>query len=582
MLLELRIENFAIIDQLDMHFGPGLTILTGETGAGKSIIVDAVEAILGGRADAAMVRSGAEYAFIEAVFDLNNESLNNIQSYLESEGLLDNADQFSLGREIRVAGRNIARINGRSVSLAQLREIGEQLIDVHGQSEHLSLLKVRQHIQLLDRYSYTQSHLSVEEHQGRYRDLYRKWKDIEAQIEKIQKSERDAARRADMLNYQINEIQSAQLTIGEEENLTEERNRLANSEAISKLVQECLYLLDEGSPEASAATDLIGQVVRSLGGLTNLDPTQKSQYERSQFLFEELNDLANNLRSYLETIEFNPKRLNWLEERISLIDNLKRKYGDTIQDVLKFLENAALELDTITHSEERLEELLEERRTLLNQLGVEGEAMSSRRKLAGASLAEAMETELNELNMAGARFQVSFKMQEDEHGVQLSDGRKVAFGPHGLEQVEFLIAPNPGEGYKPLAKIASGGETSRLMLALKNVLTKADWIPTLIFDEIDQGIGGRIGVVVGEKLWNLGIDHQVFCITHLPQLAAFGNQHLAVEKHVSDGRTTTRIWSLDGESRIQELAEMMGEVSEGTLHSARELAELVRKKQAGA
>jgi len=582
MLLELRIENFAIIDQLDMHFGSGLTILTGETGAGKSIIVDAVEAILGGRADAAMVRSGAEYAFIEAVFDLKNEALNQIRSYLENEDLLDIEDKFMLSREIRVAGRNIARINGRSVSVAQLREIGDQLIDVHGQSEHLSLLKVRQHIQLLDRYSYTQPDLSVQEHQHRYRNLYRKWKDTEAQIEKIQKSERDAARRADILNYQINEIQSAQLTIGEEENLTEERNRLANSEAISKLVQECLYLLDEGSPETSAATDLLGQAVRNLSGLVNLDPTQKTQHERSQYLFEELNDLANNLRSYLEAIEFNPKRLNWLEERISLIDNLKRKYGDTIQDILNYLENANLELDTITHSEERLEQLLEEIQLLLNQLGSVGEAMSTKRRLAGVSLAKAMEAELSELNMVEARFQVSFKVQEDEGGVQLSDGRKVAFGPHGLEQVEFLIAPNPGEGYKPLAKIASGGETSRLMLALKNVLTKADWIPTLIFDEIDQGIGGRIGVVVGEKLWNLGLDHQVFCITHLPQLAAFGNQHLAVEKHVSDGRTTTRIWSLDGESRIHELAQMMGDVSEGTLISARELAELVKKKQAGA
>lgn len=582
MLLELRIENFAIIDHLEMHFGSGLTILTGETGAGKSIIVDAVEAILGGRVDSTMVRSGAESAVIEAVFDLNNRSLNSVRSYLEREGFLDNEDQFILGREIRVAGRNIARINGRSVSLSQLREIGDQLIDVHGQSEHLSLLKVSEHIHLLDRYSYTRPDLSVQENQDQYRKIYRKWKETETQIEKIQKSKRDAARRVDMLNYQINEIQSAQLKIGEEEQLSEERNKLANAEAISKLIQECLYLLDEGSPESSAATDLLGQIVRNLSGLVNLDPTQKNQHERSKFIFEEMSDLANNLRDYLETIEFNPKRLNWLEERINLIENLKRKYGESIQDVLLFLENAVLELDTITHSEERLESLLEERENLLSRLSIEGEAMSRNRRLAGSSLAEAMEAELNELNMAGARFQVSYKQQDDESGILLSDGRKISFCPQGFEQIEFLIAPNPGEGFKPLAKIASGGETSRLMLALKNVLTKADWIPTLIFDEIDQGIGGRVGVVVGEKLWHLGLDHQVFCITHLPQLAAFGNQHYAVVKHVLDGRTTTRIWSLDGASRLNELAQMMGEVSEGTLHSARELAELVNKKKAGA
>lgn len=582
MLNELRIENFAIIDNLDLHFGSGLTTLTGETGAGKSIIIDAVETILGGRADTTMVRSGVERAAVEGVFHINQASRGEIMSILEREDLLEDGNYLTLGREIRLAGRNVARVNGRSVSVSLLRELGEYLIDVHGQSEHLSLLKVGQHRTLLDRYTFTDAAFSVEADLAAYRKTYHRLIDVLDLIKHLQQSERDAARRTDTLTYQIEEIQAAQLQPGEEDELRQERDRLANAESLAKLVQESLVFLDEGTPEASAINDLLGQVVNSLASLVRLDPSQTTLHEKSLSLFEDTNDLAKGLRGYLETIDFNPKRLNSVEERLSLIDSLKRKYGDSIQDVLDFAVEAKDELDNITHAEERLEELAAERELLQTRLGTEGEALAKKRRTAGEKLSLDMERELADLNMSGARFTIDYQGRDDPDGVPLSDGKRVAYGPHGLERVEFLIAPNPGEGFKPLARIASGGETSRLMLALKNVLNQADRIPTLIFDEIDQGIGGRVGTVVGEKLWTLARQHQVFCITHLPQLAAFGDHHYQVLKHITEGRTTTRVQPLEGDARVVELAQMMGEVSEGTLHSARELEQLVNTKTTGA
>jgi DNA repair protein RecN (Recombination protein N) len=293
--------------------------------------------------------------------------------------------------------------------------------------------------------------------------------------------------------------------------------------------------------------------------------------EQSQLLFDQLTDLARDLRAYLEGIEFNPKRLDLVEERLNLIHGLKRKYGDSIPAILSYAENARQQLETISNASERIEELQVQEERLLEELGRRGLALSQKRKAAAQSLKEDMERELMDLRMAGAQFSVDFQEQPDPEGVPVGKGERLAFTATGLERVEFLIAPNPGEGLKPLVKIASGGETSRLMLALKNVLARADNVPTLIFDEIDQGIGGRVGTTVGSKLWHLARFHQVLCITHLPQLAAFGEQHLHVEKRAQTDRTLTVVEDLKGEARLKELAEMMGELSEGTLQSAREM-----------
>lgn len=578
MLVELHIENFAIIEQLDVLFKPGLITFTGETGAGKSIIIDAVETILGGKAEANQVRSGAERASVEAVFRIPEAGRTSLHEILTRQDLLDEPDYLTLGREIRLNGRNVARVNGRSVSTALLRELGEFLVDVHGQSEHLSLLHVNQHLGLLDRYAATDPHSSIQKLLNAYRQTYQRLQSVQRELVKTRQDERDAARRVDMLTYQIKEIEATHLRPGEEEELGDERNRLANAEGLASLTQEALIALDEGSPESPAATDLLGRVTHALASLVRLDPSQTTLSEHAQTLFDNLSDLSRNLRSYLEAIEFNPKRLDQVEERLNVIHNLKRKYGDSIPAILEFATNAQRHLTEITHAAERLQELEEEQTRLMTQLGQDGYALSQKRHAAAQKLEEAIKTELNDLNMSGADFKVDFQQQTDMLGVPLPDGQQVAFTASGVEKVEFLIAPNPGEGFKPLVKIASGGETSRLMLALKNVLAMADHIPTLIFDEIDQGIGGRVGGVVGQKLWQLGRQHQVLCITHLPQLAAFGEQHFCVEKHIQSGRTTTQVKLLQGQERLVELAQMLGNLSEGTLQSAQELIAIAEKQ----
>jgi DNA repair protein RecN (Recombination protein N) len=581
MLVELNIDNFAIIDHLRLTLRTGLIAFTGETGAGKSIIIDALETLLGGRADANLVRSGSERASVEGVFRIPPQLQESLHAILKKEELLDDPDWVTLAREIRTNGRNIARVNGRSVTTSLLRELGEYLVDVHGQSEHLSLLRVSQHLALLDRYAASQAQESASKNGkpepsiqlliAQYQATYHKIREVQRQLATLRLSESDTARRVDMLTYQIQEIESSRLRPGEEEELKEERNRLANAEGLSKLAQQALDVLDEGTPETASVTDLFGQVVHALTSLARIDAGQAAVAVETQAQFEALSELGRSLRTYLEGIEFNPRRLDQVEERLALFQTLKRKYGETIPVILEFGERAHKELETITHAEERINELESECQVLLEQLSQEGSSLSQKRRAAAVQLNQAIEKELADLNMTGARFQVDFQQTDDELGTATSNGRKVAYTLNGLDRVEFLIAPNPGEGFKPLTKIASGGETSRLMLALKNVLAQADEIPSLVFDEIDQGIGGRVGAIVGEKLWSLARRHQVLCITHLPQLAVFSEQHFGVGKQVEAGRTSTVVRSLEDQERLVELAQMMGDVSEGTLKSAREL-----------
>ena len=571
MLSELRIENFAIIDSLKLSFNPGLVIFTGETGAGKSIIIDAVETLLGGRAETTMIRSGSEIAQIEATFRIPPQVRSEVHAILEGEELLDDPDYLILSREIRSAGRNTGRINGRIVNLAFMRQLGEYMVDVHGQSEHLSLLRVRQHLDLLDRYADTNELLN------QYRQTYRELESIRRDLNDLRKAESDAVRRADVLTYQINEIDSARLHPDEEQDLLAERTRLANAEELSSLIQASLLALDEGTPEAPSSIDLFGQVIDALNDLSKLDPSQAENTSQAQVIFDNMTELARSLRYYLEGIEYNPARLNQVEERLNLIHNLKRKYGEKIPEILEFATDARRQLHTLSHANERIEELQSLEKELLPVLSQKGEALSKHRHEAAQKLKDVLEIELADLRMPEARFEVDFQQSQDPEGLSLSDGRRVAFDANGMDRIEFLIAPNPGEGLKPLVKIASGGETSRLMLAIKNVLARADHVPALIFDEIDQGIGGRVGAIVGYKLWHLARLHQVLCITHLPQLAAFGEQHFQVQKKYQEGRTITIVNELKNEARLNELAHMMGEISDGTLHSAREILQTVEE-----
>lgn len=564
MLIEIHIRDFAIIDDLSLELEPGFVVFTGETGAGKSILIDAVEMVLGGRAETTAIRSGASAALIDATFRLTGSAGDEVRPMLEAQGLLEDSEILTLSREIRREGRSLCRVNGRVVNLALLKEVGDILVDVHGQSEHLSLMRVREHLNLLDRYA------QAEEARQAFHQTYEALGRVRSELASLRQSEREAARRAEMLAFQINEIEAAALRPEEERELLEERTRLANAEQLAALAEKAIAALDESVDQAAPATDLLGQVAEAVASLARVDGSMTSLQAESQALLEQAGDLARRIRLYREGIEFNPRRLDEVEERIGLIRSLQRKYGDSVTDVLAYADKARRELDTITHAEERIQALEMEERELLASLAESGQRLSEIRREAGGRLGQAVEGELSDLRMAGARFGVDLWWEDEPTGVPVGE-RRLAFGPAGLDRVEFLVAPNPGEGLKPLVKIASGGETSRLMLGLKGVLARADRTPTLIFDEIDQGIGGRVGAVVGQKLWGLARQHQVLCITHLPQLAAFGDQHFKVEKIVKKGRTVTTVWPLQGEPRIAELAQMLGGTGEATQESAADL-----------
>ncbi|HXF86373.1 MAG TPA: DNA repair protein RecN [Anaerolineales bacterium] len=571
MLTELRIQNFAIIDKLELRFGPGLIILTGETGAGKSIILDAVVMLIGGRADAAFVRTDSDAAFVEGVFHLKGPEREAVHEILKREELMDDPDYVVLMREVRKEGRSVARVNGRTVNVSLLKELGSRLVDIHGQAEHLSLLDPRAHLGLLDRYAEVARPLSD------YRQAYHALLSLRNELSELRKAQADADRKIDMLTYQVEEIEAARLKIGEDEELRKERDRLANAESLAQNAQEALAILDEGSPEMPAASDLLGQAAQALTALAKLDPAQRELADQAEAMLETISEIVHQLRNYLDEIEFNPKRLEAVEERLDLIHSLTRKYGGSIPAVLAYGAEARKQLETITSAAERIAELEREEAKLLDQLAKLGSALSEKRKSAALAMSQGIEAELADLKMSAARFRVDFQTKPDPNGIPLDNGTRIAFDHNGFDRVEFFIAPNPGEGFKPLAKIASGGETSRLMLGLKNVLARADEVPSLIFDEIDQGIGGRVGMIVGQKLWNLSRTHQVFCVTHLPQLAVFGDEHYQVQKIVQGNRTLTRVERLEGEPRLLELSQMLGEVGEGTLRSAHELMQVARQ-----
>ncbi len=574
MLTELHIENFAIIQDLELTFGEGLLIFTGETGAGKSIILDAIMALVGGRVDASMVRSGSDRARLEARFSIPGDYSAEIIAILKREELFENEKELTLGREVRSGGRSVARINGSSVNVALLKELGSYLVDIHGQSEHLSLLDVRSHLGLLDRYADNGSDLAE------YRQRYHALQSIRKELKGLRELEQESGKRAELLTFQAQEIEAAHLRPGEEEELDQERSRLANAETLANSVQEALAMLDEGSPESSSASDLLGQASRLLESVARIDAGQVELAEQLGGVVASLTEINRDLRGYLDGIEFNPKRLEQVENRLEIYHQLKRKYGGSVEAVLEFGRSARQQLEKVQTAGERIGELEQEEIAAIGQVLAAGNGLSATRQAAAVALSRAVESELNDLSLAGARFEVSLTRLPSAHGLEVEPGFRVAYNENGLDQVEFMIAPNPGEGLKPLVKIASGGETSRLMLALKNVLAQADYIPTLIFDEIDQGIGGRVGFVVGEKLWRLGREHQVMCVTHLSQLAAFGDTHFKVLKQVVDERTLTMVESLDDSGRVLELAQMTGSTSDTNRTAAQEILTSARSRQA--
>ncbi len=575
MLEELRIQNFAIIDDLTLNFAPGFNVITGETGAGKSIIIDAMSLLLGSRADAAAVRGGTDRAVVEGTFSVPPSVQDHLLPLLAAHELLDDdPDVVTLAREVRANGRSVARVNGVTVRLDVLREVGDALVDIHGQSEHLSLLKPRQHIYLLDRYA------GLVEPREALAELVRRLRGVRTAIADLLRDEAELARRADILTFQIEEITAVNPTPDEENALREERTRLVNSEKLAALSGQAYALLLEGEPDAPAATDLMQQAAALLRRLADIDPTLRERADWAEGLSVQVEELGEAMRHYRESVEYNPARLDELDERLDAISRIKRKYGGTVQAALDFAARAQAELDAIEHSEERLAELRAQEENLLRSIGELAGRLSEGRRRAAERLARSIERELKELRMDGGRFEVSITRQVDPEGAFVGEER-LAFDATGVDRVEFIMSANPGEPLRPLSKVASGGETARIMLALKGVLSRADHTPTLIFDEIDQGIGGRIGAVVGEKLWSLAASHQVLAVTHLAQLAGFADTHFRISKHLHGGRTVTRAEVLDDKARVDELAEMLGAQTDSARQSAHDILMLARRVKEG-
>ena len=569
MLSELHVSNFAIIDDLQLVFHPGFNVLTGETGAGKSIIIDAIDLLLGGKSSQEMVRAGERTARVEGIFELDGQAAARIRAWLQAHELEEDQGLVILAREVRRGGRSVARINGRAVAQALLAELGDMLVDIHGQGQHLSLLKPRTHLFLLDEFA------GLNAQRQEVARLAGELRQVRAELARLRQSAREIARRLDLLSYQVEEIDAAGLTPGEEEALQAELRRLANAETLMSETAALNALLAEGDVENPAALDVMGQALAHLQKLARLDPDLTPLTAQAEALFDGLSDLAREVAEYASGLEFDPGRLAEVEDRLALIHQLKRKYGDTIEDILAFGEQARAELALLADSETRTEALEARELELLQTIGQKAAALSQARQAAAAELARAVERELADLRMAGTRFRVDIAQRPDPEGCFVGEER-LAFDATGIDRVAFLVSANPGEPLRPLAKVASGGETARLMLALKHVLSRADATPTLIFDEIDQGIGGRVGAVVGRKMRDLARTHQVLCVTHLPQIAAYADRHLQVTKGRQGERTVSQLHVLEGDARVQELAAMLGSDTDAGRESARELLEQAR------
>jgi DNA repair protein RecN (Recombination protein N) len=570
LLVELRVKNLGIIEDMNWRLDDGLNIITGETGAGKSLVIDAVELLLAGKADEEIIRHGADQAQIEGVFSLPpKENLSSLRELLAEKELAADEDTLVIDCQLRRKSPDIIRVNGHAVPKAFLRQIGSLLVDIHGQSDHLSLFDSSAHLNFLDAYAHT---LELR------RDFNAKAKElnkVEQELKALEKDEQERARREEFLRFQLEEISRAQLKEGEEPELERGRDILASAEKLKTISYEAYRALyeEDASSQTAPALDKLNEAAQAIKKLVEIDPSLKSQLDFLEATIDGLTETARSVRAYSDGLEYDPNRLEEIESRLELIRGLKRKYGQSISEVLAYLAKAQKELDEVSNSAERSARLKETAASLKQGMGQMAARLSAERAKAAEKLMTEVKKELNDLNMPQVEFQVSLSREKDEDGIPLPNGQSYAFGNEGVDTVEFMASTNPGEPLKPLAKIASTGELSRFTLALKGALSEADHIPVLIFDEIDIGIGGRSGEIIGKKLSSLARNHQVVCVTHLPQIAAFADAHFSVHKELAGARTLSMLESLKDEARLKELAIMLAgaQYTETALTNAREL-----------
>ena len=551
MLRELRIRNFAVIESVAVEFRPGLNVLTGETGAGKSMLIDAILLVLGARAQTDVIRSDADAATVEAVFDV--EPRGPVAVTLEEAGLALDDGVLVARRELSRSGRHRAFVNDAAVTVALLERLGDHLVEVHGQHEHQRLLEPARQLELLDRFA------DAEELRERVAGLVAKFRAARAEAERTRAAERDRAQREDLLRFQLSELDGARLRPGEEEELRQERRRLQHADKLTAGFAEVAALLDD---DRDSATARLHRATRILGDLARLDPAVAAPVEPLDAAQAQLEEVLAAVRVLRESVLAEPGRLEAIDERLDVLTRLKRKYGDTEEAMLKFRDEVAAELDRFARHEEIL--AAEERRLgeLQAELGQAAAELSERRRAATESLGPAVERELRALGMERSRFRIELERAERED-----------VSPRGLERVEFRLSTNPGEEVRPLARVASGGELSRTMLGLTTVLAKADRVPTMVFDEVDAGIGGRVAAVVAQKLAAVAAGRQVLCVTHLAPIAARADHHVRVSKSLRAGRSRVAVEGLAGDARVEEIARMLaGErVTDTARGHAREL-----------
>ena len=547
MLNQLSIRNVAVIDKLDINLHDGVSVLTGETGAGKSIIIDSINMILGDRANKELVRYGTDKAVVQAVFDAPKSVIN----VLEENDIDVEDETVIITRQVTKEGKSAARINGMVVTLNILREISDRLINIHGQHDNQALLTPIRHITFLDAYA------DNEEYINRYKDILSKKREIEKKISSLEMDEQEKMQRIDLLEYQVTEIKKASLEKGEEDDLREQRDIYTNAEQITKSVNEAYMNLYEGD-EIQSAYDGISIAVNEIFQISDLNPQLKSIYDTLNEIMYSLEDTAHEIKEFGETVEFDEQTLNEIEERLDLISRLKRKYGNSIEEILEYLKKAESELNDIKLSDERTNELKEELKNITKELKEKGNVLTQRRENAAKVLEENIEKSLHELNMEKSKFKVNIE----------NDG---TFYDNGMDKVEFLISTNPGEPLKPLVKIASGGELSRVMLAIKSILADSDGVDTMIFDEIDTGVSGKAAMSIAV----IAKNKQVICITHLPQLTAMADNHYLIQKNTDGELASTTLKELDEEGRELELARIIdgGEVTELALSHAKQMLE---------
>lgn len=551
MLSLLHIENIALIQSADIRFEPGFNVLTGETGAGKSIVIDSIGAVLGERTSRELIRTGAKSALVTAVFT-QVPTL----PWLEENGFPTGEEELLLQRELQGDGRNVCRIDGKLVTVAQLRELGRQLLNIHGQHDGQQLLDPASHLGYLDQFGGCQPLLES------YQEAYRKWHDIRREMDKLQMDEAERSRRVDTLNYQIQELERAQLKAGEDEELSARRTLLRSAGRLMEAVQSAEFALS-GDEDRDGACSLIAQAEGEVQGVSSISPELSELSEKLTALRCAADDAADTLRDLSRSFDFSPGELDQVEERLDLLYRLRKKYGPTVEDMLSYLDRCRKELDQIQYADDTLARLEKDLKKAQKEAARRGEVLSRARREAAGALQARVQEELRQLDMPKVQFQTEFTPKGGEAGMDET----------GLDEVQFLMSANLGEALKPIQKVASGGELARIMLALKNVLAEGDQIGTLVFDEVDTGVSGRAAQKVAEKMAQVARGKQVLCVTHLPQIAAMADTHFSVQKGEREGRTYTRLERLDRSQRREELARLIGgaSITPSLLESAEEL-----------